>query len=57
MENNKYENDIKELCEHMIYLLDKLKQRGLIDDKEYESLTYQKKRFLDSRSNKLKMRR
>ncbi|WP_156946196.1 hypothetical protein [Clostridium akagii] len=53
MENNKkYEKDIKELCERMIYLLDKFKQRGLIDDKEYDSLTYQKKRFLDSRFNK-----
>ncbi|WP_026881085.1 hypothetical protein [Clostridium akagii] len=54
--DNKYENDIKELCEHMIHLLDKLKQRGLIDEQEYESLTYQKKRFLDSRSNKLEMK-
>ncbi len=45
---NKYENDIKKLCVHMICLLDKLKEMGLIDDEEYKKHVFEKKKFLDS---------
>jgi hypothetical protein len=46
----KYENDIKNLCNDMIYLLDKLKFKGLIDNDEYEKNIYEKKKFLDKNS-------
>ncbi len=46
--NNEWENKIKSLCVKMIYLLDKLHENGSIDDEEYEKLTYEKKKFLNS---------
>lgn len=46
----KYENDIKNLCNDMIYLLDKLKFKGMIDNDEYEKNIYEKKKFLDKNS-------
>ncbi len=46
--NNECENKMKSLCGNMIYLLDKLHENGSISDEEYEKLTYEKKRFLNS---------
>ena len=40
------ENEMKKLCIDMIHLLDTLKQKGFINDEEYEKLTYEKKKFL-----------
>lgn len=45
---NKVEDDIRNLCIEMICLLDKLKQKGLIDDEEYQRHIREKKKFLNS---------
>ncbi len=51
--DNECENKMKSLCVDMIYLLDKLHENGSIDDEEYESLKYEKKRFLNSTSKSI----
>lgn len=44
----KCEDDLKELCNKMIYLLNYLKDKELIQDEEYKKQVSLKKRFLDN---------
>lgn len=44
----KCEDDLKDLCNNMIYLLNQLKDKGLIKEEEYERHMYLKKRFLNN---------
>jgi hypothetical protein len=44
--NNECENKMNSLCVDMIYLLDKLRENGSIDEEEYQKHIYEKKKFL-----------
>lgn len=44
----KCEDNLKDLCNNMIYLLNELKDEGLIQEEEYERHIYLKKKFLNN---------
>lgn len=44
----KFEENLKGLCNQMIYLLEELKDRGLIQNDEYERHIHLKKDFLNN---------
>lgn len=44
----KCEDNLKELCNNMIYALNKLRDKGLINEEEYERHVYLKKQFLNN---------
>lgn len=44
----KCEEDLKDLCNDMIYLLNELKDKGLMQNDEYERHIYLKQEFLNN---------
>lgn len=44
----KCEDNLKDLCNNMIYLLNELKDKGLIQEEEYKKHIYLKKQFINN---------